>query len=187
MLIVLRTKLDAGRVAITLFHNGQSFTNNNPLWRMSCTHETCAPGASHEMPNLQNILYSNISRELMEVWKLDGMEPPEEDEEYTETESGRNIFLDLAKVQDEIEQKHRAVRYVLVENLKEGYWKGSLLSRGIWAMALTTLLKGGVPVGLLVSDWLSEDYRDIDNSPEVDALQEIAYYATRIEYEMEKQ
>lgn len=60
ILIETRTKLDADRARVILFHNGQVFSNKNPLWRCSCTQEVCREGISHEMESMQNVLASTM-------------------------------------------------------------------------------------------------------------------------------
>jgi hypothetical protein len=59
-LVELRSKTDADRSYVVLFHNGQVFTNKNPVWRTSCTQETCKAGISHLIERQQNILASLI-------------------------------------------------------------------------------------------------------------------------------
>jgi len=187
-LIELRTKLESGRVYVLLYHNGEEFSNENPIWRYTCTHETCAPGITHEMGELQSRLFSEISTAVQHVWDLDEALPsPDQDEEtpeYFESGIGAALFLPSHKVSGDFERKLRATRYVSVEGMQESYWKSSLLSRGIWGYACTNLLKNGRPVGKIVANWLDEDWRDSDNCPEVDLLIHMAYYAIQIEFLM---
>jgi hypothetical protein len=59
-LVELRTKTDADRSYVVLFHNGQTFSNKNPVWRTSCTQESCKAGVSHLIEKHQNILASLV-------------------------------------------------------------------------------------------------------------------------------
>jgi len=60
LLVELRTKLNADRAYIILFHNGQVFSNKNPVWRASCTQESCKAGISHQIEDQQNMLASSV-------------------------------------------------------------------------------------------------------------------------------
>lgn len=59
-LIELRLKTDASRAIIVQFHNGQSFTTENPIWRCSATHESVGTGVSSCLRAHQNMLASGI-------------------------------------------------------------------------------------------------------------------------------
>jgi len=59
-LVELRTKTEADRSYVVLFHNGQVFSNKNPVWRTSCTQESCKAGVSHLIEKHQNILASLV-------------------------------------------------------------------------------------------------------------------------------
>ncbi len=61
ILVELRTILDSERVGINLFHNGSTFTLQNPVWRISTCYENCKFGTSYEANNFQNIMISHIS------------------------------------------------------------------------------------------------------------------------------
>lgn len=108
LLVDLRAKTDADRVSVFLFHNGQIFSNKNPLWRVSCTQECCRAGVSHEIDNLQSILASFF-------W--DGISPF-----YGETNPGIRLYDEKAKLK---------VYIIDVLNLNDGYYKRSLLARGV--------------------------------------------------------
>lgn len=54
-LIELRVNMDADRVYIHEFHNGETFLSNKPRWKMSRTFEVCREGISYEDRKLQNL------------------------------------------------------------------------------------------------------------------------------------
>lgn len=77
LLLELRVTTRADRAYLVQFHNGQVFTNQQPVWRMSCTHETCKTGISYEAKNLQSLMCSLLLELLECFWTgrlYDGME-----------------------------------------------------------------------------------------------------------------
>lgn len=60
LLITLRVKIDAARVGIFLFHNGEYYINGNSILRASCAYEELAPGISSEKQAAQNVLLSTV-------------------------------------------------------------------------------------------------------------------------------
>jgi len=67
----LRTTLGADRACVFQFHNGSFFASRNPIYKFSCTHESCRPGITYEAGNMQNI---NVSTALSLVQTLWGEE-----------------------------------------------------------------------------------------------------------------
>lgn len=121
LLIELRTKARADRASVFLFHNGQTFTNKNPLWRVSCTQECCRTGISHEIGTLQNILASLF-------W--DGIQP----------------LFEITPVYSPGITMHSAmggqlkVYRMMAHELMDTYFKRSLLSTGIKVSYTTPII-----------------------------------------------
>jgi hypothetical protein len=67
-LIELRMKVEADRVHIIQFHNGDKFIAGNPIWKMTCTHETCREGVSFEAKNIHAMPVSQLTCELSWLW-----------------------------------------------------------------------------------------------------------------------
>jgi hypothetical protein len=59
-LVELRVELDANRVDVTQFHNGDYYTNNNSILKMSVSHEVLDGSTSSAMQQSQNILVSRF-------------------------------------------------------------------------------------------------------------------------------
>ena len=66
----LRGAIKADRINVWQFHNGVVFSSSNPMWKMSCTHETCKPGVSHEMGAAQSLLSSTITELLLPIFDV---------------------------------------------------------------------------------------------------------------------
>ena len=52
---------NAKRVSVFSFHNGNVFTTNNPVWKISQTHEACMDGVSSEISDYQEIKASLLT------------------------------------------------------------------------------------------------------------------------------
>lgn len=50
----LRVKCEASRVSLFQFHNGETFSTNEPIWKISTTHESCASGISSGINDIQD-------------------------------------------------------------------------------------------------------------------------------------
>jgi len=61
MLETLIDDMQAFRVCIFQFHNGDSFMLSNHSWKVSCTHEVLSPGATPAMQKYQSLPVSAIS------------------------------------------------------------------------------------------------------------------------------
>lgn len=56
----LLIKLDCTRVCVLQFHNGETFSLSNPMFRLSTTYEATAPGFASTCSELKNIAVSTI-------------------------------------------------------------------------------------------------------------------------------
>lgn len=56
--ILLREKLDASRVSVYQFHNGQEFSLSNPFWKITNTYESVKPGVSLEASRVDSLMVS---------------------------------------------------------------------------------------------------------------------------------
>lgn len=121
LLIELRTKTRADRASVFLFHNGQTFTNRNPLWRVSCTQECCRTGISHEIGNLQNMLASLF-------W--DGIQPLFE----STPNCGAGITLHIAM------GGQLKLYKINSHELSDTYFKRSLLAAGTRTSYMTPII-----------------------------------------------
>ena len=59
-LVEMRALTDADRSYVLRFHNGSEFLPDNPVWKVSCTHEVVKTGVSYESAQLQEILVSRV-------------------------------------------------------------------------------------------------------------------------------
>ena len=59
-LVELRVLTNADRSYVLRFHNGSEFLPNNPVWKISCTHEMVKSGVTYESSQMQNVLVSRV-------------------------------------------------------------------------------------------------------------------------------
>lgn len=59
-LVELRALVDSDRAYVLRFHNGNEFLPDNPVWKVTCTHEVVRPGVSYESANIQGIIVSRV-------------------------------------------------------------------------------------------------------------------------------
>jgi len=71
LLLELRVRAGASRAYIDQFHNGQWFSPRAPVWRMSMTHERCAPGVSSIVESQRNIPVSTVLDYVSFLWSCD--------------------------------------------------------------------------------------------------------------------
>lgn len=117
LLVELRAKSEADRANVYLFHNGQIFSNLNPVWRISCTQETCRPGISHEINKLQSMLASTI-------WE--GLSP---------------MFGEELKGMKVVECNKKRKCYVFnTDEMDDSFFKLGLASRGIKTKVVSPLI-----------------------------------------------
>lgn len=59
--IVLRlnTKLHCSRVSVLQFHNGSNFSTSAPMYKMTCTYESCANGIESVTGKMKDLMVSN--------------------------------------------------------------------------------------------------------------------------------
>lgn len=69
LIIELRTKIDANRVLIHLFHNGEIFLNGHSLLRCSAVNEAATAGTSRVLSCLQNVSTNLIPEIIEEILK----------------------------------------------------------------------------------------------------------------------
>tara|TARA_R110002110_G_scaffold134239_1_gene317354 strand:- start:4325 stop:5020 length:696 start_codon:yes stop_codon:yes gene_type:complete len=68
ILIELRILTKSDRSCVFQFHNGSVFTTKNPIWKLSNTHESVAPGVSSEIGHLQDIKASSVIECIQSLW-----------------------------------------------------------------------------------------------------------------------
>jgi hypothetical protein len=156
-LIELRTILKADRSYVFQFHNGSNFNSNNPIWRLSNTHETVSDGVASEINELQNIIASSIMTLISCFW------------------DNTNLPKGVYKVGPDnciCENKKscklpEGVYLYTVDELSEGFSKAHLAKQGIHYAMVAPLLKNEQRIGFVGVDYT----RDL-------ATEDITKYAT---------
>ena len=125
MLIELRTIVKSQRACLFQFHNGSVFTSKNPIWKISNTHESVAPGTSAEIGKLQDLKASTLIDLISVFWentkKISGV--------YT---ISPDFCSDCPTINSLDKTKcKKQVIFINVEELEPGYSKSLLSEQGI--------------------------------------------------------
>ena len=157
ILIELRTLVDGDRACLFQFHNGSVFSTNNPIWKVSNTHESVRPGISSEIGKLQDIKSSSIIEFLKIFWND---VYPHGVEKISPTYCG-----DCANKSGDTKK----VIFIDVDHLEDGYSKALLIEQGIKYVLDVPIYHDGNCIGFVAVNYCSE--RDIEeakkHAPEV--------------------
>jgi len=167
LLAELRVEMDADRAYVLQFHNGHEFSISQPIWRMSCTHEICAPGISYEAESMQNILVSTVVEGIIPFFpgddvKLSGIVPVDCD----------NC---LGKCKSTVRRTH----WCTVTELPPSRLKQRLVSQGIKNWLCTNLFSaGGHVIGIMGVDYCL----DIDTAAFAERVQILCHKAEQVQF-----
>lgn len=165
LLVELRVTLKAVRCYVVQFHNGQVFTSQHPVYRMSCTQETCAGGFVRIQGEMQNILVEQVWEEIGPLFgqvELTGVTRG-----YCEKKPDKPPF--------------RATYCYLTPQLPEGWFKSSLIQRGTDALMVSPILDARqVVVGFVAAEFNGGDAVPIPDG------QRVTHAAANIWYELER-
>jgi hypothetical protein len=145
-LIELRTILKADRSYVFQFHNGSVFNSNNPIWRLSNTHETVSDGVASEINELQNIIASSIMTLISCFW--DDVNLPK----GVCRVSPENCICENKK---DCKLPEGVFIYV-VDELMEGFSKAHLAKQGIRYAMVAPLHNGEHRIGFIGVDYTRE-------------------------------
>lgn len=149
----LRLALKSDRTRVWQFHNGSVFSSQNPIWKMSCTHESCRMGISHELLNSQNLLSSVMYTLVGVVFNL--FEPD-------------GVWL--------TKYMEGTVYWINVKEMPEGFCKSMLITQGVCNLAVSPIFHRGNTVGCLMVC-----YCDDQKAPPKEILK-VGHCATNISY-----
>jgi len=168
ILIELRTISGADRACLFQFHNGSSFTTRNPIWKVSNTHESVAPGISSEIGNLQDIKASSIIETLRVFWDSDY---PNGIEQISPDYCG-----DCPNI---VKHNEKKIIFIDVEKLEDSYSRALLIEQGIKYLIDVPIFNGDVNcVGFVAVNYCGEhDIEDVKNH-----AREICKNASQIQF-----
>jgi hypothetical protein len=169
-LVELRVTLSASRCYVMQFHNGQVFTSQDPVYRMSCTQEATDRGLAPVQPELQNILVHQVWQEIAPLF-------------------GNNTDLPgvecVHKEDLPANPPYRGTYYYLTQQIPQGWFQSMLVGHGAWAVAISPLIDGkGTLVGFVAAEFNADTFKDGDTKPE--ELHRVAHAAANIWFEMER-
>lgn len=143
LLLELRVKMNADRVAIFLFHNGQYFNPNiinNSIWKFTCAYESCKAGVSYESSKMNNLLLTNYITLIESLWNklTDGIERYD----------CKNCLADCDK-------EKNIITIVDYATLPHGNTKSWLESQGIQKLILSPIIINSDYVGFVGASYAS--------------------------------
>lgn len=168
-LVELRVTLGAARCYVMQFHNGQIFSTQNPVYRMSCTQEACGRGLQPLQGAAQNILVEQAWREIELLF------------------TGELMAGVACAHREETPAKppYRATYYYVAQDLDEGWFKLDLISRAACAVAISPVLDGhGTLVGFVAAEFNNAEQCRAEHPPE--GLYRVTHAAANIWYELER-
>ena len=163
-MVEIKTILDADRVVIDQFHNGTTFTNNKPLWKITRTYEICSNGVSYESLKIQNIMAVLLWDSVSAIF-----EP--KNKPYFEQIKGD-------KCKQSCKIQYGVYRYN-VDLMPESMGKVLLRNQGIRSFLQIPLVLNQNIVGYVAVHYLDEEF-DIEDVCQVcQRVQEIAYFLNK--------
>jgi hypothetical protein len=126
-LISIRSSMNAARARIFQFHNGGLFTTKNPIWKITCTYESCRSGISYESQKVVNMYISHITDFLSFLWN-----------DKNHTLGIKNVCCQSDK-RCENSPARNAYKIDTLQ-LKESFFKSLLINSGIEVMFVVPLI-----------------------------------------------
>lgn len=142
-------ELGADRVGLYQFHNGNTFSSTNPIWKVSNTHEVCENGISTEIGNMQDIKSSLMNPIVTSI---------------IHNKSGAGISM-IKPCQCEVDglECNRGFRVfeIIAEDIKHSYCHAVLLNRHTVSGLLSAIIDDdGQVIGFVLAEYTS--IRSID-------------------------
>ena len=152
------------------FHNGQVFTSNDPVYRLSCTQEAVDRGLAPVQPMLQNILVHQVWQEIAPLFGNDFDLPG------------------VTRVHKEAQPKnppYRGTYYYVTQQIPQGWFQSMLVGHGAWSVAISPLIDAkGTLVGFVAAEFNGEQYKDGTQQPA--NMVKVTHAAANIWYELER-
>jgi hypothetical protein len=155
----LRVLLGADRVGIFQFHNGGTFSNKNPQWRVSCTDEVHAPGVQPADALTQAIFASRLMEMVAHLF--DRKHP----QEHVDSPKD-NIFV------------------LSVDQMDDGFTKSLLYGQGVQTILQAPLFdQDGMICGYLAADFCDFGHSRVPQGDKLtDNLSNFQRYVPQIEF-----
>jgi len=163
-----RVRFDASRAYVIRFHNGSFFTANQPVWRMTCTHESCARGVSYETLNIQGSPASSVIDVIIPFWGRN-------------SKGVRRVDTVLDEEGDVVDSR-KGVYIATVDELEDNVTKQVLDNQNIKKLIITPLLDitSGKVIGLFGIDYVYDvETLPVDIRKFREAATSIAYMFSR--------
>lgn len=171
----LLANASAGRTFVAQFHNGDRFTVNNPIWRVSWTHEADTAGVMQLLTPSSGERRSSVEGVFAEHMS-DLLAPLFDDHKNEELAPG----IHMPKTTCE-----RPIVYVVTRDMKAGYMRELLKFQGVEARVLVGLRgqeKNASIWGLLGVDYIDSQYQNPENMPSDEVFTEVCEVAQEIEF-----
>ena len=167
-LVELRAKVNADRAYIVRFHNGNEFLPDNPVWKISCTHETVRSGVTYESAQLQGVLISRV-HELVDAVITDGV-------------VRRGVMLADCSVcmsRQRCKKENKQITIIEVDKMEDSYGKFILLNRNAKMVVQAGVVNGGKVFGIISVDFCEHVLEGVVLK---NTLDQVCRFAERIRY-----
>jgi hypothetical protein len=131
MLTELRVITNSDRAYVLQFQNGSTFSSRNPVWRLSCTHESPGQGIKQCVEIIQHVISSSIPEILYPLWTDDLSACPG----VSKASPGNCHCANIKNC-----QLPKGVRFYDVDKMVESYSKGLLQSKATKYMLASPIL-----------------------------------------------
>lgn len=144
----LKGKIVADRIMVIQFHNGEVFAAQNPIWKMSCTHETVRDGVSYEAKAMHAVPISQMVIEISALWNSTWAEWTKPGAVPVPGVTRYNCNGRCEKCAGEAK-----VVVITTEALGPSYMKDTLAAKGTLMALSSPLVVNGRVVGFLAVDY----------------------------------
>ena len=170
-LVEMKALTDADRAYVLRFHNGSDFLPDNPVWKVSCSHEIVKDGVSYESGKLQEILVSRVHDRIDPI--------------ITGQSSFSGVKLvDCSKCQfkAKCDRENKHVVVIQVDEMEGSYGKFLLEGQNIKTVIQSGMVGGGRVFGVVAMDIC--DAKLVDDTMIREAADRVCRTAEKIQYHL---
>lgn len=165
--IVAETRVlnGASRAYVIRFHNGTFFSGKQPVWKITCTHESTAKGISYETLNIQGLPATSALEVILPFWG----------------EKSQGVTR-VDEVTEDTVDPRKGIYYTVVNELRDSMTKQHLAGQNIRRMINIPLThpEDGRVIGLFGLDFCNKEQEEsLDLELIRGAASQIAYKITK--------
>jgi hypothetical protein len=168
-LVEARALADSDRSMVLRFHNGNEFLPDNPVWKVTCSHEVVRSGVSYVSSGMQAVLVSRVHSLVDTVMTGDSV-----------FKGVRMVDCEACKYKDKCDRRNKHSVVVQVDEMEDSFSKFMLESHNVKTLVASGMVSGRQVVGMVVLDFCD---RKLEGGAEVmDAAMKVCRTAARVQY-----